>query len=40
MMADRLQDRADIEKIGQQPDLQVDWEYVREWQAKLGLEKG
>lgn len=40
MMADRLQDRADIEKIMQRLELRVDWEYVREWQARLGLEKG
>jgi predicted nucleotidyltransferase len=37
-MAGRLQDRADLEKIKQQPDLQVDWDYVRHWQEKLGLQ--
>ena len=37
-IAGRLQDRADIEKITQRPELRVDWDYVREWQVKLGLD--
>lgn len=37
-IAGRLQDRADIEKIMQRPELRVDWDYVREWQVKLGLD--
>lgn len=36
-LAGRLQDRADLEKITQRPELQVDWEYVTRWQTKLGL---
>ena len=39
-IAGRLQDRADIEKITQRPELRVDWEYVKQWQVKLGLERG
>ncbi|MEW6544050.1 MAG: nucleotidyltransferase [Nitrospirota bacterium] len=36
-MAGRLQDLADIERICQRPDLQVDWSYVEVWRDKLGL---
>ena len=37
-MAGRLQDLADLERIKQQPGLQIDREYVRSWQVKLGLD--
>lgn len=34
----RLQDRADLEKIRQrQTELQIDWDYVHFWKAKLGV---
>ena len=37
-LAGRLQDQADLEKIRlRQDELHVDWTYVREWKAKLGL---
>jgi hypothetical protein len=37
-IAGRLQDQADLEKIRlRQDELHVDWTYVREWKAKLGL---
>lgn len=37
-LAGRLQDQADLEKIKlRQDDLDVDWRYVDEWKAKLGL---
>jgi predicted nucleotidyltransferase len=33
-----LQDQADLEKIAlRQEELRVDWTYVGEWNAKLGL---
>ena len=36
--AGRLQDQADLEKIrSRQADLHVDWMYVKEWKARLGL---
>jgi predicted nucleotidyltransferase len=39
LMAGRLQDRADLEKIeSRRGDLRVDWSYVAAWKAKLGLE--
>ncbi|MBS0154270.1 MAG: nucleotidyltransferase [Nitrospira sp.] len=39
-LAGRLQDQADLEKIKlRQDDLDVDWAYVDEWKAKLGLAK-
>jgi hypothetical protein len=38
MVAGRLQDRADLEKIrARQADLQVDWTYVERWKTMLGL---
>ncbi len=38
MMAGRLQDRADLEKIdARRSELSVDWAYVEGWKAKLGL---
>lgn len=41
MLADRLQDRADLEKIEARKDeLQIDWAYVDRWKAELGLGKG
>lgn len=41
IMAGRLQDRADLEKIKQSGvQVQVDWDYVRTWQEKLGLKEG
>lgn len=37
-LAGRLQDQADLEKIRlRQDELHVDWNYVGEWKAKLGL---
>lgn len=33
----RLQDLADLERITQQPSLQIDWEYVKQWVARLDL---
>jgi hypothetical protein len=40
ILAGRLQDRADLEKISaRKADLNIDWSYVNEWKAKLGLEK-
>ena len=37
-LAGRLQDQADLEKIRlRQDELHVDWTYVGEWKAKLGL---
>jgi hypothetical protein len=39
-LAGRLQDQADLEKIRfRQDELHVDWTYVGEWKAKLGLPK-
>ena len=38
MVAGRLQDRADLEKIrARQADLRVDWTYVERWKTTLGL---
>jgi len=38
MVAGRLQDRADLEKIhASQADLHVDWTYVDQWKTTLGL---
>ena len=38
MLAGRLQDQADLEKIRlRQDELHVDWTYVGEWTARLGL---
>lgn len=38
LLADRLQDRADLEKIEQRrADLQVDWGYVQRWKTHLGI---
>ncbi|HNP79999.1 MAG TPA: nucleotidyltransferase [Nitrospira sp.] len=38
MVAGRLQDRADLEKIRtRQTDLRVDWTYVDRWKTMLGL---
>jgi predicted nucleotidyltransferase len=38
LLAGRLQDRADLEKIDQRrADLQVDWEYVQRWKTMLGI---
>ncbi len=38
MVAGRLQDRADLEKIHtRQADLHVDWTYVDQWKTTLGL---
>jgi hypothetical protein len=37
-LAGRLQDQADLEKIrARQVELHVDWAYVEEWKATLGL---
>lgn len=37
-LAGSLQDQADLEKIRlRQADLHIDWMYVKEWQARLGL---
>ncbi|MDH4154952.1 MAG: nucleotidyltransferase [Nitrospira sp.] len=39
-LAGRLQDQTDLEKIKlRQDELRVDWTYVGEWKAKLGLAK-
>ncbi len=38
MVAGRLQDRADLEKIRvRQADLRIDWTYVDRWTTMLGL---
>lgn len=38
MMAGRLQDRADLEKIrAHQADLHIDWAYIDQWKTTLGL---
>jgi hypothetical protein len=38
MVAGRLQDRADLEKIrARQADLRIDWTYVDQWKTTLGL---
>jgi predicted nucleotidyltransferase len=37
-LAGRLQDKADLEKIVERPSLGIDWDYVKHWQAKLGLQ--
>lgn len=38
LLAGRLQDRADLEKIEQRrADIQVDWEYVQRWKTRLGI---
>ena len=38
MVAGRLQDRADLEKIrARQSDLHIDWTYVDQWKTTLGL---
>ena len=38
MLAGRLQDRADLEKIeARKAELSVDWAYVEGWKSKLGL---
>lgn len=37
-MAGRLQDLADLETIKQRPDLRIDWDYVKAWQVRLGLQ--
>jgi hypothetical protein len=38
MLAGRLQDRADLEKIeARKGELSVDWAYVEGWKSKLGL---
>lgn len=37
-LAGRLQDRADLEKIYmREADLRIDWTYVEQWKAVLGL---
>lgn len=37
-LAGRLQDRADLEKIRmREGELQIDWTYVEQWKATLGL---
>lgn len=37
-IAGRLQDQADLEKIGaRQDDLGIDWRYVETWKGKLGI---
>lgn len=38
MIAGRLQDQADLERIAQ-AGLQVDWGYVEQWKNKFGLDK-
>ncbi len=38
MMAGRLQDRADLERIAQ-AELQVDQAYIEQWKDQLGLDK-
>jgi predicted nucleotidyltransferase len=38
MLAGRLQDQADLEKIDEcKEDLQIDWSYIDQWKAALGL---
>lgn len=38
MLAGRLQDQADLEKIGaRKSDLHIDWAYVDRWRAMLGI---
>ena len=37
-MAGRLQDLADLEKIKQRSELRINWDYVKAWQTKLGLQ--
>jgi hypothetical protein len=38
MLAGRLQDLADLEKIdSRKTDLQIDWSYIDQWKAALGL---
>lgn len=38
MLAGRLQDLADLEKIeARQTQLQIDWSYVERWKAELGI---
>ena len=38
IVAGRLQDRADLEKIrAREADLRIDWSYVDRWKATLGL---
>ncbi len=38
MVARRLQDRADLEKIhARQADLHINWTYVDHWKTRLGL---
>jgi hypothetical protein len=38
LMAGRLQDQADLEKIrAREADLQIDWAYVERWKQPLGL---
>ena len=38
MVAGRLQDRADLEKIrARQADLRINWSYVDRWKTTLGL---
>lgn len=38
MLAGRLQDQADLERIrARQEELHVDWGYVESWKPKLGL---
>lgn len=40
MIAGRLQDRADLEKIeSRKDDLEIDWAYVAKWKSELGLEE-
>ena len=38
MVAGRLQDRADLEKIrARQAELHIDWPYIAQWKKTLGL---
>lgn len=40
MIAGRLQDLADLEKIeARKTQLQIDWSYVEQWKATLGMTK-
>ncbi len=40
MIAGRLQDQADLEKIdSRKSQLQIDWSYIEQWRTSLGLEK-
>lgn len=40
ILAGRLQDQADLEKIrARQDELHVDWSYVEEWKTQLDLRK-